>query len=196
MRALSMVAIRTCPNRLPLYLGYMNQQNWAENSRHLRLSMAFQKGAKLQDRAALWDDLNAWCLQRRVFLGGTPGYAFLLVTGRNPGLSGRLMSWLRRRAVLAGWEVKEAVLEIASSAQVALGKRRAQRSAADHNARLEAMAQFQQYLVEQLQWTVLAQHTLRRVPDRQTGRTGNSTKQIKKTATTTAVSPNALQHPI
>ncbi|MDO8767377.1 MAG: hypothetical protein Q7K57_01455 [Burkholderiaceae bacterium] len=162
--------------------------------------MAFQKGAKLQGREALWDDLNAWCLQRGVFLGGTPGYAFLLVTRKTPGLAGRLTSWLQRQTVLGGWKVKEAALEaIVSVQQVALDKCRAQRlsqTPADHDAQLEAVAQFQQYLVEQLQWTVLALHSLRRVPDRRTGRTENSVTQTGKTAATTAMSPNALQPPV
>jgi hypothetical protein len=155
----------------------MNQQNWAHDKRHLCLSVAFQQGAKLQDREALWDDLIAWCLQRSVFLGGAPGHAFLLVTGTTPGLRGRLLGWLRRQAVLGGWEVTPAALEIDSSAPLALGKRRAQGnslSAADHNARLEAMAQFQQSLVEQLQQTIYALHSLRRIRTGEPGKRGRA----------------------
>src|ERR1035437_783644 len=151
----------------------MNQQNWAHDKQHLCLSVAFQAGAKLQDREALWDDLIAWCLQRRVFLGGAPGDAFLLVTGTTPGLRGRLIRWLRGQAVLGSWEVIQPALEIDSSAPLALGKRRAQRfllSSAEHNARLEALAQFQQSLVEQLQETVYALHTLRHIPTGEPGK--------------------------
>ncbi len=155
----------------------MKQQNWAHDKRHLCLSVAFQAGARLQDREALWDDLNAWCLRRGVFLGGTPGLAFLLVTGTTPGLQGRLIRWLRGQAVLGSWELTPAALEIDSSAPPASGKRRAQRSflsAADHDARLEALAQFQQSLVEQLQQTVYALHTLRQMPTGEPGKRGRA----------------------
>lgn len=155
----------------------MKQQNWAHDKQHLCLSVAFQQGAKQHDQEALWDDLIAWCLQRRVFLGGAPGDAFLLVTGTTPGLQGRLMCWLRGQAVLGGWELTQAALEIDSSAPPASGKRRAQRSllsAAHHNARLEALAQFQQSLVEQLQQTVYALHTLRRIPTGEPGKRGRA----------------------
>jgi hypothetical protein len=155
----------------------MNQQNWARDKQHLCLSVAFQAGAKLQDREALWDDLIAWCLQRRVFLGGTPGCAFLLVTGTTAALRGRLIRWLRGQAVLGSWELTQAALEIDSSAPLALGKRRVQRTlqfAADHNARLEALAQFQQSLVEQMQQTVYALHTLRQMPTGEPGKRGRA----------------------
>lgn len=155
----------------------MNQQNRAHDKRHLCLSVAFQAGAKLQDREALWDDLIAWCLRRGVFLGGAPGHAFLLVTGTTPGLRGRLIRWLRGQAVFGGCELTQAAQEIDSSAPLALGKRRAQRSllsAADHNARLEALTQFQQSLVEQLQQTIYALHTLRRIPTGEPGKRGRA----------------------
>jgi hypothetical protein len=155
----------------------MNQQNWAHDKQHLCLSVAFQAGAKLQDREALWDDLIAWCLRRGVILGGAPGHAFLLVTGTPPGLRGRLMCWLRGRAVLGSWELTPAALEIGSSAPLALAKRRAQRtlqSAVEHNARLEALAQFQQSLAEQLQETIYALHTLRRIPSGEPGKRGRA----------------------
>ena len=129
----------------------MNQQNWAHDKRYLCLSVAFQESARLQNREALWDDLIAWCLRRGVFLGGAPGHAFLLVIGKTPGLRGRLIRWLRGQAVLGGWELTQATLKIDSSAPLALGKRSAQRdspSAGGHDARLEALAQFQQSLVE------------------------------------------------
>lgn len=155
----------------------MNQQDWVRDKQHLCLSVAFQEGARLQDREALWDDLNAWCLGRGVFLGGSYGHAFLLVTGTTPGLRGRLMGWLRGQTVLGSWEVTPAALEIDSSAPLALGKRRAQRSllaVAGHNGRLEALAQFQQSLVEQLQQTVYASHTLRQMPAGEPGKPGRA----------------------
>jgi hypothetical protein len=155
----------------------MKQQNWAHDKRHLCLSVAFQQGAKQHDQEALWDDLVAWCLRRGVFLGGAPGHAFLLVTGTTPGLRVRLMCWLRGQTVLRNWELTPAALEMDSSVPLALGKRRAQRSllsADDHNARLEAMAQFQQSLVEQLQQTVYALHALRRIPTGEPGKRGRA----------------------
>lgn len=155
----------------------MKQQDWVRDKQHLCLSVAFQEGARLQDREALWDDLNAWCLRHGVFLGGAPGDAFLLVTGTTPRLRGRLMCWLRGQAVLGSWEAKAVALEIDSLAPLALGKRRAQYfllSAAGHDARLEALTQVQQSLVEQLQETVYALHTLRRIPTGEPGKRGRA----------------------
>lgn len=130
--------------------------------------MAFHMGSTLQSREALWDDLNDWCLQRGVFLGGTSDNAFLLVTRQPARVDGRLTSWLRRKAVLGRWEIEVTALEAVSVQKAAMDQDQAPRSfhtPADHNARLEAITQFQQYLVEQLQGTVLALHTLRRVPN-------------------------------
>lgn len=146
----------------------MNQQYSVKGRRHFRLTMAFQMGSTLQSQEALWDDLNDWCLQRGVFLGGTYDNAFLLVTRKPSRLDGRLTSWLRSKAVLVRWEIEVTALETVSVQKSATDQGQAPRSfhtPADHNARLEAITQFQQYLGEQLQGTVLALHTLRRAPN-------------------------------
>lgn len=137
----------------------MNQQHGIPNWRYFSLTMAFQGNALPQDRDALWEGLTLWCQRRGIYLGGAPEHAFLLSTRQTAGM-GRLKPWLRGQRVLSGWEVREAALAPAPEPPPFLAPEA-------HDARLEALSGFQQYLVEQMQSTVLALHVLRTAPRRQ-----------------------------
>lgn len=140
----------------------MNQQHGMPPWRYFSLTMVFEDHTVPEDREALWEGLMLWCQDRGIYVGGAPGHAFLLATRQRAGL-GRLAPWLRGQGVLGGWTLQKASLAPEPGSPSLAPE--------DHDARLEALAQFQQHLVEQMLSTVLALHGLRTAPPKSRART-------------------------
>ncbi len=104
-----------------------------------------------------WSELTTWCDQRGAYLGGTFSKAFILVHPAAPSLHRRLRLWLTRQRCIATFELQRTAWAGSTQNPADVAKEQntmLETDPADLNAKLEALTNYQQHLVEQLAWAV------------------------------------------
>ena len=149
----------------------MTEHHPSCKSPHLRLTVRWQSPHDQNAVDACWDALIAWCDQRGAYLGGTSSVALILVNPVSPRLLRPLRRWLSARPCIEAFELLPTAWggHPQNTEDAAPDQQLSWTTTPDgHKALLEALANYQQHLVEEFQWTVSLLPSLR-VPARSAG---------------------------
>lgn len=115
-------------------------------SQYFSLGLRWHEASSSETQERVWDAFIARCATRGIYIGGTSEQA-ILVTRRNSA---------HTRVSVSGWLTKQSAVATFILAPVALHSRALQVSGAASAgpAVIEAIANYQQHLLEELQWTV------------------------------------------
>jgi hypothetical protein len=91
-----------------------------------------------------------WLELRQLFVGGNASCAFVLVTGNGPPFATELRQWIATKSAIRHWRLSPARWDPIPSASEDL-----------HNARVEALCNLQQHLVERMAQATQAMYYLK-----------------------------------
>ena len=149
----------TCANQVLLYLNCMSQPNYSNVVHPLQLSLRWQAELSCTARDRCWDALGVWCDQRGAFLGGEPDLVFILTRRGASPLQPRLSRWLSHQPCIASFDLASdgfAALEHSSTPGPHANQcsPALERDVLAARAMMEALANYQQHLVEEFQGTI------------------------------------------
>lgn len=115
-------------------------------SQYFSLSLRWHEASSIETQERVWDAFIARCATRAIYIGGTSEQA-ILVTRRNSA---------HTRVSVSGWLTKQSAVAAFIVAPVAphSGALQVFGRASAGLAFIEAIAGYQQHLLEELQWTV------------------------------------------
>ena len=116
----------------------------------LDLEITFRELTAPEVKERIWDQLVRWLEHRHAFLGGTSDCAFVLVARYEPQLATRLTRWLDRQPSVGRWRLQLAIWQPLTATTPEM-----------HNARIEALSNLQQHLVERMARATQAMYFLK-----------------------------------
>lgn len=134
----------------------MTTHHHLKSPSHLRLSVLWDIELDEASREALWDALTIWCAQRGAYLGGTPPCACIVLIPARPRFEKQLERWLAAQRGISEFRVGSSSFDevVPLAASFGSADYAPVQSPQEFSALLEAMGNYQQHLVESLQYSI------------------------------------------
>jgi hypothetical protein len=116
----------------------------------LELEITFRELTAPEVQERIWDALVQWLEHRHAFLGGNAACAFVLIEEYEHRLASKLTQWLQRQPAVGHWQLRLAIWQPLTSTTPEM-----------HNARIDALSNLQQHLVERMARATQAMYFLK-----------------------------------
>jgi len=132
----------------------MTTHSFTTKSRYIGLTVRWHDVSSRETREHVWDALIVWCAQHGFFVGGSSEHAMLIARTMSAHTRSDVSRWLAKQSAVASYRVVPVPMHRPGKQAIDPLPRQAPGSTAPRPAVMEAIANYQQHLLEELQWTV------------------------------------------